>query len=213
MAEIRWYGHNCFRIRTREATVITDPVGRNTGYQMSRQTADIVTLSHDHPGHSNLNAVKPEFKTISGPGEYEVSEVFITGIRTYHDASSGKERGYNTVYVIEAEGMVFCHLGDIGHIPTAEQVEQMAGCDILMVPVGGGPLVTAEQAAEIVSQIEPKVVIPMQFATDSGDRDRGPLEPFVSALGLGTPEPQDKFTVKLSDLSDAMQLVILTPDK
>jgi L-ascorbate metabolism protein UlaG (beta-lactamase superfamily) len=212
MAEFRWYGHNCFRIKTREATLITDPVGRNTGYAMSKQTADIVTLSHDHPGHANLAAVKPEFSVISGPGEYEMHDVFVTGIRTYHDAASGREQGYNTVYLIEAEGMNICHLGDLGHLPTSEQVEQMAQCDILLAPVGGGPMISASQAAEVVTQLEPKLVIPMQFATTIGDSGRGALEPFVSALGMPAPEPVDKLTVRHSELTDVMQLVILLPD-
>jgi len=212
MAEFRWYGHNCFRIKTREATLITDPVGRNTGYAMSKQTADIVTISHDHPGHANLAAVKPEYSVISGPGEYEMHDVFVTGIRTYHDAASGRELGYNTVYLIEAEGMNICHLGDLGHIPTSEQVEQMAQCDILLAPVGGGPLISASQAAEVVTQLEPKLVIPMQFSTPIGDSGRGALEPFVSALGMPAPEPVDKLTIRLSELSDVMQLVVLLPD-
>ncbi len=212
MAEFRWYGHNCFRIKTREATVLTDPVGKNTGYAMARQTADIVTLSHEHPGHANLAAVKPEFAVISGPGEYEMHDVFVTGIRTYHDAASGRENGYNTVYLIEAEGMNICHLGDLGHLPTAEQVEQMAQCDILLVPVGGGPLINASQAAEVVTQLEPKLVIPMQYATPIGDRERGTLEPFIAALGMSAPEPVEKLTVKHSDLSEVMQLAVLLPE-
>ncbi len=212
MAEFRWYGHNCFRIKTRDATILTDPVGKNTGYAMPRQTADIVTLSHDHPGHANLAAVKPEFKIVSGPGEYEMNDVFITGIRTYHDTASGRELGYNTVYLIETEGMIICHLGDLGHLPNAEQVEQMAQCDILLVPAGGGPLLSVEQAAEVVSQLEPKLIIPMQYRTTIGDSTRGPLEPFLAALGLSAPETVDKLVVRLSDLSDATQIAVLQPD-
>src|SRR5680860_370783 len=98
MAEFRWYGHNCFRIRAREATVLTDPVGKNTGYTLPRQTADIVTLSHDHPGHNNLAAVKPEYQVINGPGEYELHGIFVTGIRTYHDAEADARLGYNNAY-------------------------------------------------------------------------------------------------------------------
>ncbi|MCC6943767.1 MAG: MBL fold metallo-hydrolase [Thermomicrobiales bacterium] len=212
MAEFRWYGHNCFRIKTREATILTDPVGKNTGYAMPRQTADIVTLSHDHAGHANLAAVKPEFKVIDGPGEYEMHDVFITGIRTYHDTAAGRELGYNTVYLIEAEGMIICHLGDLGHLPNADQIEQMAQCDILLVPVGGGPLVSPEQAAEVVSQLEPKLVIPMQFQTPIGDAGRGALEPFMTALGMPAPERTEKLVVRLSELTDVMQIAVLEPD-
>ncbi len=212
MAEFRWFGHNCFRIKAREATVLTDPVGKNTGYAMARQTADIVTLSHDHPGHSNLSAVKPEFEVISGPGEYELHDIFVTGIRTYHDAASGSELGYNTVYLIEVEGMIICHLGDLGHPLGTDQIEAMAQCDVLLVPAGGGPLISAEQAAETVSVLEPKLVIPMQFATDIGDKNREPLEPFIKALGASAPEPVEKLVIKPSELTETVRLVVLTPE-
>jgi L-ascorbate metabolism protein UlaG (beta-lactamase superfamily) len=212
MAEIRWYGHNCFRIRSKEATVLTDPVGKNTGYSLPKQTADIVTISHDHPGHTNLAAVKPDYQVIDGPGEYELHDVFVTGIRTYHDGETGASLGYNTVYLIEIEGMVVCHLGDLGHPIRSDQTEAMAQCDILLVPAGGGPVISAEQAAETVSQLEPKVVIPMQFATSSGDKSREPLTAFINALGSGSPEPVDKLVIKRSELTDAMRVVVLKPD-
>ena len=166
MAEFRLYGHNCFRIKAREATVITDPVDRVTGYAMPKQTADIVTISHEHQGHTNLDAIRPpEYQIVRGPGEYEMHDVFITGIRTYHDDAKGSERGYNTVYLIEVEGFVIVHLGDLGHPLSAEQAEALDDCDVLLVPAGGGDVVSPEQAAEIVSQLGPKVVIPMQYAT------------------------------------------------
>ena len=110
MAEFRWYGHNCFRIRGKDAVVMTDPVGKKTGFALAKQTADIVTVSSPQPEHANLAAVKPEFETIDGPGEYEMHDIFVTGIRTYHDEAKGKERGHNTAYLIEVEGMVICHL-------------------------------------------------------------------------------------------------------
>lgn len=211
MADFRWFGHNCFRIRLKEAAVLTDPVGRNTGYAMAKQPADIVTISHDHPGHNNTSAVKGDYQLISGPGEYEISGVFVTGIRTYHDALSSNDRGYNTVYLIEAEGMVICHLGDLGHPLDSTHAEEMAQADILLVPAGGGPIISQEQAVEVVSLLEPKVVIPMQYQTDAGDAGRSPVDEFVSALGAEIPDPVDKFTLKSSELTDSMRLVLLTP--
>jgi L-ascorbate metabolism protein UlaG (beta-lactamase superfamily) len=212
MAEFRWYGHNCFRIRAKEATVLTDPVGKNTGYALQKQTADIVTISHDHPGHNNLAAVKPGYQVIEGPGEYELHDIFVTGIRTYHDDESGGRLGYNTVYLIELEGMIICHLGDLGHPIESDQTEAMAQCDILLVPAGGGPVISATQAAETVSLLEPKVVIPMQYATAGGDKSREPLASFINALGAGSPEAEDKLVIKRSDLTDVMRVVVLKPD-
>jgi L-ascorbate metabolism protein UlaG (beta-lactamase superfamily) len=212
MAEIRWFGHNCFRIRAKEATVIIDPVGKNTGYAMAKQTADIVLLSHDHPGHANLAGVKPGYQIVEGPGEYEMHDVFITGIRTYHDGNKGKERGYNTAYLLEVEGMKFCHLGDLGHMLNEDKLEVLNSCDILMIPVGGGDVITTEQAAELIGHLEPKVVLPMQYATAIGDKKLATLEPFTKALGVTIPEAEEKLTLRSSDLSDSMRLVVLTPE-
>ncbi|MEA2597294.1 MAG: hypothetical protein QOF01_3763 [Thermomicrobiales bacterium] len=212
MAEFRWFGHSCFRIKAREAAVLTDPVGRVTGYAMPKQTADIVTVSHDHPGHANLDAVKPEYKLVNGPGEYELHEVFITGIRTYHDDKKGKERGYNTVYLIEVEGMVICHLGDLGHALSEEQAEAMAGCDVLLVPAGGGTVLDPAGVVEVIGQLEPKIVIPMQYATEIGDTNLGGVDAFCKQLGVELPAAEDKLVIRQSELGEAMRVVVLKPE-
>jgi L-ascorbate metabolism protein UlaG (beta-lactamase superfamily) len=208
MAEFRWFGHNCFRIRGKDAVVMTDPVGKGTGYALAKQTADIVTVSSRQPEHANLTAVKSEYEAIDGPGEYEIRDIFVTGIRTHLDEERGKLRGHNTSFLIEMDGMVICHLGDLGHTLTEEHAEAMTDVDILLVPAGSKNLDPA-RAAEIASQLSPKVVIPMQYATASGDRDLGALEPFCRNLGVAVPEPEDKLTIKSSDLGDAMRLVVL----
>lgn len=208
MAEIRWFGHNCFRIRGKDAVVLTDPVGKDTGFSLAKQTADIVTISSPQPAHSNLNAVKPEFDTIDGPGEYEIHEVFVTGIRTHLDEAKGKERGHNTAFLIEIDGMIVGHLGDLGHALSEEQAEAMSDVDILLVPAGSKNLDPA-RAAEIASQLSPKVVIPMQFATASGDRDLVGLEVFARNLGVDLPAAEEKLTIRSSDLGETMRLVVL----
>ena len=208
MAEIRWYGHNCFRIRGKDAVVLTDPVGKETGYSLARTTADVVTISSDRPEHANLNAIKPEFDTVTGPGEYEMHEVFITGIRTHLDEEKGKVRGHNTVYLIEMDGMTFCHLGDLGHALGEDDTEAIGDVDVLLVPAGSATLDPAK-AAEITSQLSPKVVIPMQFATTSGDRSLANLENFCRNLGVSVPEPTEKLSLKASDLGETLQVVAL----
>ena len=212
MAEIKWFGHNCFRIRAKEATVIIDPVDRVTGYAMPKQTADIVAISHEDKGHANLNAIKPEYQIVRGPGEYEMHDVFITGLRTYHDAARGAERGYNTCYLIELEGIIFCHLGDLGHPLSSDQAEALSNADVLMIAAGAPGIVTFEQAADIVGQIEPKIVIPMQFATANGDKNAGDIEAFCKALGVAMPEPVDKLTIRHSDLGETTSVVVLQPE-
>lgn len=212
MAEIRWFGHNCFRVKAREATVLMDPVGKKTGYSPSKQTADIVTVSHEHPGHNNLQMVKPEYALINGPGEYELHAIFVTGTRTYHDQAKGAERGYNTIFEIDLDGLRVAHLGDLGHTLNDDAVEALANIDILFAPAGGGPLLSPAEIAEVVGNISPKMVIPMQYQTSKGDKDRDTVEAFCKQLSMEMPEPVEKLTVKSSDLSDQMQIVLLQPN-
>jgi L-ascorbate metabolism protein UlaG (beta-lactamase superfamily) len=212
MAEIRWYGHNCFRIRGKDATVVTDPVGKGTGYSLPKQTADLVTISSPQPEHANLAAVKPGYATIDGPGEYEIHDVFVTGVRTHQDDVRGALRGHNTSYLIELDGMVICHLGDLGHALAAEHAEAMTDVDILLIPAGS-PHLDPARAAEIVSQLSPKVVVPMQYATEGGDRKLGGLDAFFRNLGVDVPPTEEKLTLRTSDLGETTRLAVLRVSK
>ena len=211
MAEIKWFGHSCFRVRGREATVLLDPVGKTTGYSLSRQKADIVTISHQHPGHNAVGQVQEGYFLIDGPGEYEVSDVFVTGIRTYHDNKGGQVHGHNTVYLLELEELRICHLGDLGHALTEQQVEGLDDVDVLLVPVGGGNALDAQAANEVIGQIEPRIVIPMHYRTPGGDQGLDDLERFCKALGLENPVPQDRATIRKSDLPETVKVIILEP--
>lgn len=212
MAEFRWFGHTCIRIKAKEAVVIADPIDRSTGFSPSKQTADIITRSSDDPRVGNLGWVKDAVHTVTGPGEYEMHDVFITGIRTHRDAEKGAQRGYNTVYVYEVEGMRVCHLGALGHPLTQDQAEAIGEPDILFVPAGGGDALTPEQAAEMVAMLEPKVVVPIRYAVDNGDTSLGNLEAFCKALGVTAPETEDKLVLKNADLGETMRLVVLKPE-
>ena len=211
MAEIKWFGHGCFRLRGREATIVMDPVGRVTGYTLPKQKADIVTISHPHPGHTALGQIQDGYFLIDGPGEYEVSDVFITGIRTYHDNEGGKLRGFNTVYLLELEELRICHLGDLGHTLTEEQVEGLDEVDVLLVPVGGGNALDTAGANEVIGQIEPRIVVPMHYRTAGGDAGLEDVARFYKELGLEHPTPREKLTVRKSDLPETVQVVMLEP--
>lgn len=189
-----------------------DPVGPKTGYAMGKQTADIVTMSHDHPGHSYLSGVKPDYRTITGPGEYEIQTIFITGVRSYHDTNTGEDHGYNTIYLVELEGMTFAHLGDLGHKLSEADAQALDSVDVLFIPVGGGTTFSSEDAAELVGQVQPKAVVPMQFATALGDKQLNDTTVFFKQLGVEPPEPLDILTLKPSDLSDATQYFVLSPE-
>jgi L-ascorbate metabolism protein UlaG (beta-lactamase superfamily) len=147
---------------------------------------------------------------VRGPGEYEMAGVLITGIRTYHDNQRGAQRGTNTAFIIEAENLRLCHLGDLGHLPTPEQVEAMGGIDILLVPVGGGNTLDATAAAETVSLLEPKLVIPMHYATPATSRKLDPLDRFLKEMGASpTLTPQPRLSVSHSSLPHETQVAVL----
>jgi L-ascorbate metabolism protein UlaG (beta-lactamase superfamily) len=212
LAEFKWFGHNCFRIKSRDATIITDPVDRTTGFAMAKQNANIVSISHRDSVNANTSVVRPEFQIVDGPGEYEMEGVFITGVRTFLDPSRAENKVFNTAFLFEMEGYVICHLGDLGQIPTTEQAEQLSQADILLVPIGGATGLSQEQAAEVVSLLEPKVLIPMQYRTEIGDRNLQALDTFAKLVGVDLPEPLDKFAPRQADLKEAMEIVVLKPD-
>ena len=209
--EITWLGHSCFRLRGKDATIVMDPCDKSTGYNISRPTADIVTVSHEHPAHANVSGVAGSPKVIHGPGEFEVSGVLIQGISTYHDNAKGGEQGKNTAYVVEMDEVRICHLGDLGHLPTPEQVEELSGVDILFVPVGGGTTIGGDQAAETVSMLEPKLVIPMHYKTPAVKADLEPLDRFLKEIGAAgaLAEKQPKLSVTRSTLPQETKVQVI----
>ncbi|MFV9503112.1 MAG: MBL fold metallo-hydrolase [Oscillochloridaceae bacterium umkhey_bin13] len=205
MPDVQYLGHACFRLRGREGIVICDPFSRSVGLDLGRPTAHIVTVSHDHDDHNYIAPIKSmreKLFVITGPGEYEVGGVMITGVRTYHDKKKGAELGYNVVYVIQLDEITFCHLGDLGHELTQAQVEALGNVDVLFVPVGGGETIGPAEAINVISQIEPRIVIPMHFAGMqlSLDMPLLPLERFTHELGLKEVNPEDKFSLNANSL-------------
>lgn len=207
--EITWLGHSCFRIKGKEAIVITDPCHPSLGYSLGKLQADIVTLSHFHPGHCYTEAITSQFKEIKGPGEYELKGTFITGIATFHDADRGEKLGKNTVYLVEMEGMTLCHLGDIGHLPASELIEAIGDIDVLFLPVGGVSTIDGSTAAEIVRHLTPKTVIPMHYKTPALVRDLEPVDKFLKELGVKETVSQPKLSINRSTLPASTQVIIL----
>ena len=207
--EISWLGHSCFKLKGSHATVITDPYSPEIGYSLGKATAGIVTLSHPHPGHSHEQGVGGDPRVVRGPGEYEIGGVLIIGIATFHDNEGGQTRGKNTVYLLEIDEVTVCHLGDLGHILSGAQVEEIDDVDILMLPVGGVSTINATKAAEVIRQIEPKVVIPMHYQTPALKRQIDPVDKFLKEIGAKDIEPQLKFSVTKSGLPLTTQVVLL----
>lgn len=212
MPDIQYLGHSCFRLRGRDGIVLCDPFDRSVGVDIGRPTAHIVTVSHAHPDHSNIAAVKPmreRIFAIEGPGEYEVSGVMIAGVQTYHDKHKGAELGNNTVYVIHLDDVVFCHLGDLAHELTTHQLDEIGNVDVLFIPVGGGETLGPSEAVGVISQIEPRIVVPMHYARAGQpglDSDLAPLEKFTHEIGLKDVVEEDKLTITNTTLpSDDQQ--------
>ena len=218
MAKIYWAGQSCFQIsvsnsRDHSADIVIDPFDEDTGLKLPNLSADILLVTHDHHDHNNIKDIKGTPFVIDGPGEYEVKEVFIQGIPAFHDDVNGKEKGQNTIYVFEAEEMRFCHLGDLGQkLLTDEQLEKIDKVDILMIPVGGEVTIDSSAAQKIISQIEPKIVIPMHYALAKANSKLDGVEKFLKTMGKPSIVPQEKFVVKPSTLpTDGMEIVVLQP--
>lgn len=208
--EIVWHGHSCFRLSERNfATVVTDPYQTSVGLPELKLRADIVTVSHDMPGHNNAAAVKSRRKVLTGPGEYEIGSVFITGVSMDPKKKNGTHK-HNTLFVFDFMGINVAHMGALAYVPSQAQIERLGAVDIVLVPVGGANDMSPSQAAEVVSLIEPSIVVPMHYATREGE-DLEPVDRFLKEMGVGSYEPQPSLKITRSGLSDDTQVVVLTP--
>jgi L-ascorbate metabolism protein UlaG (beta-lactamase superfamily) len=207
--EIYWLGHGCFRLRGKEATVLTDPAPPSTGYRISRVAADIVTISRNHPDSNYRQAVSGEPKYVTGAGEYEIAGVLMNAVRTDHDPPAGGGATRNVAYVVDLDDVRICHLGSIKKRPTADDVEVLSTADVLIVPVGGGEVMDAAAAAETVSLLEPKIVIPMRYKTDASTADLDTVDKFLKEMGAEPKPPEPRLTVTRSTLPADTTVVLL----
>ena len=189
--------------------MVTDPYNNDIGMKMPHFEADIVTISHDHHDHNNTGALRGNPFLIDTAGEYETKGVFVEGVESWHDSSDGKERGKNIIYRIEMEDISITHLGDLGHILDAKQLEKLEGTDILLIPVGGKYTINAAKAVEVISQIEPRIVIPMHYKVPGLKIDLDGVEKFIKELGI-KPRQEEKLKILKKDLpQEDMELVVL----
>lgn len=217
---IEWLGQACLKVQTKpgpgdDVTVLFDPFDpAKVGFKLPKVTADVVAITHDHADHNNVSGVSGEPFVIQGPGEYEVKQTFFYGIPGFHDNSQGSERGLNTIYLMESEGLSVAHLGDFGQAElTPAQLESLEGVDILVIPVGGVYTIDGKQAAALVGELEPRIVIPIHYKVPGFNNDSKleTVEKFIHELGLKA-EPVEKFKVSKKDLpQEETKLVLLTP--
>lgn len=212
---ITWLGQSAFKLQDKISsdgiTVVTDPYGKETGLKMPSFEANIITISHDHADHNNVEVLKGSPFVIDCAGEYDTKGILIEGIDSYHDEEEGKLRGGNIIYRIEIDDISIVHLGDLGHVLSNEQLEKLVGTDILMVPVGGKFTLDAKKAVEVISQIEPRIVIPMHYKVDGlAYEDFDSIEKFIKEIGI-EPSREEKLKITKKDLpQEEMELVILS---
>jgi len=219
--EITWYGHSCFRLTERNyATVVTDPYdNKSIGYDSLKLRSDIVTVSHDAPGHNNADAVKGTSHVIDGAGEFEIGGVFITGVQT--DSAADKKKAKkdgeaptrNTIYVFDYDGITVAHLGDLKEVPTQSEIESLGTINVALVPVGGGGGLNAAKAAEVISLIEPNLVVPMHYSTPAAKVSLDSLNKFIKEMGLSKPETHSSLKVTRSGLPTETHVVVLDYQK
>jgi L-ascorbate metabolism protein UlaG (beta-lactamase superfamily) len=209
---ITYLGHSSFRIKASIATIITDPFDDSLGLHFPKKEADIVTVSHHHFDHENIKGLKnPDAFVIDAPGEYEIKEVMVKGISTFHDDKNGEERGLNTAYTMEVEGVHICHLGDLGHELSEKQLKEFEETDILMIPVGGVYTIDPKIAVSVIKAIDPSIVIPMHYKVpglNDSFAQLATLEDFLSEFELA-PTKTDKLVISSSTLPEEMELVVL----
>jgi len=217
--EITWYGHSCFRLTERGlATVVTDPYDhKQVGYEALKLKADIVTVSHNTSGHNHLTAVKGDPHLIDGPGEFEIGGVFITGIYSNGHTKKNANEPRNTLFLFDYNGITVLHLGDLNRVPTQSEVEDFGPVNVALVPVGSGGGLNAIKATEVISLLEPNIVIPMHYATPASASTPQPMEPlskFLKEMGLAHIETVPSLKIQnVKSLPDETKVVVLDYQK
>jgi L-ascorbate metabolism protein UlaG (beta-lactamase superfamily) len=215
--DITWYGLSCFRIRDGGVTVLCDPYDKSIGMTLPRVRADIVTVSHARPGHNSVERAAGTPKILDGPGEYEVSNVFVTGLTTYHRRQSDSAEERNVIYFLDFGSLTVGHLGDLGEVPSQSEIEELnlGEIDVLMVPVGGGATLDPTRAVDVIGMFEPKIVAPMHYRqpelTAPWAASLEPVDNFLRALGAAAPEPVTTLKISKTSLSEETEVVLFSP--
>lgn len=205
--KVQWLGHASFLIETGGRRIITDPFDEALGYPAYGQEADIVTVSHDHWDHNAASTVKGHPQIIRETGTFNIEEIQIKGIASFHDQLQGRQRGANIIYRLQSENISLVHLGDLGHLLHSEQLKELGQVNILLIPVGGTFTIDAGQALAAISQLKPAIVIPMHYNTPHLSFSLAPVESFTAQFDRVIKKPY--LEVDAQDLTKEMKIVVL----
>ena len=210
--EITWYGLSCFRLTERGlASVVTDPYDPGLGLPEVKLRGDIVTVSDDSPPHNHVKVVKGKRRIIQRPGEFEIGGVFIIGILMTPKDGKKKKNQANMLYVFDFNRLTVAHLGNLSYVPSQAEIENLGTVDIALVPVGGGKALSPSQAAEVISLIEPSIVVPMHYKTSDEGPKLGTVARFLSEMGTAKLDPLPTLKIRKGGLSSETQVVVLEP--
>ncbi len=205
--QITWFGRACFELVTKSGTVvICDPYHPLTGYDAHPRKADIVTISHEHGDHNYLGWIEGKPEVIRGAGECTVKGVKVTGVESFHDDSGGAQRGPNTVFLIEADDLRVCHLGDLGHEPDEALYQKIGKPDVLFVPAGGYFTLEPFRAAAVAEHTGAKLIIPMHYKTGAKDEPISDASAFAGKLGA---EKREECTISVDEHYSGPRAVVL----
>jgi L-ascorbate metabolism protein UlaG (beta-lactamase superfamily) len=210
--KIKYLAHAAFLITAENGTrIVTDPYKTEPGldYGKITETADIVTASHQHTDHNNVNAVKGSPKIV-GYSE-EVKGIKIRAIPAYHDATGGSQRGANIIFCFDVDSVNVCHCGDLGHELTTQQVNNIGKVDVLLVPVGGTFTIDATGATKVAEQLKAKVIIPMHYKTDKTGLPIAGVEDFLKGKNNVTRLNESEIEITASKLPSTAQIIVLKP--
>jgi L-ascorbate metabolism protein UlaG (beta-lactamase superfamily) len=212
--KVKWLGHACFLITSKDGLkVLTDPyaVGGGINYAPIKETADIVLVSHGHDDHSNVSAVQGKPEVIKGDGIKTIKGIQFKGVTAYHDEAQGGQRGSNTIFCFTLDGIKLCHLGDLGHILSPDQVNEIDAVDILFIPVGGFFTIDAPAASRVCDQLKPKVVIPMHFKTSKCAYPIAGVEDFIKGKKNVKRVEDSEVDFEQEKLPATTEIVLLRP--
>ena len=223
VAYLTWYGQSCFLLESASgARVVMDPIPTNIGYLPPADLhADLVTISHEHPDHTNVSLLQGKPRVLRGLTadkkgwiriDEKVKDISIRSVGVYHDGKRGTENGLDTVFIFETGGLRIAHLGDLGHPLTDQQISAIGSVDVVLVPVGGGLTIDAQEATHVVDQIRPRLmVIPMHFKTDAVTiKELAPIDAFVAGRPNVRQEKSNRVAITGLRTKPSAEVVVLS---